>query len=423
MIRKIYKILYAFILSKNKIFLINQVCEAFTEKGYKGVSSYLSHRYKFKEFSGENGIDNPFPKYILQERRINIIYFEEHDKFISIYLQRLFKALNIDVSIYFKAVSNKGANIVINPKGAVFNKLTIIFFTKETKYSIGWHKYSYVWFANPNLIDAKLDTDLLRKIYLMPIDYSISDSIVVNNEYYFYRFMLAIGIILYPVFYNLVQGMVELGTQFICLSLPEFKYRRNAFPRNKKFIFFDGLRHEIGWVGCGLSYKFLMQLAKERELDSLVICEDDVEFSDDFLSNYLNVEKFLKTVNYDIFSGLIASLPEDFVVLSHKQINTHTYLIINKIMSTVFNVYNKSIFEHIANWDESNLDRFNNTIDKYISSKIELVTVVSIPFLVGHKLDCNSSVWGVSNSEYVEKINETIQVLKQRITSHQVVEL
>ena len=82
------------------------------------------------------------------------------------------------------------------------------------------------------------------------------------------------------------------------------------------------------------------------------------------------------------------------------------------MISTVFNLYDKSIFEAISDWDNMNRDVHHNTIDRYLENK-KLRIVAVCPFLVGHKEDLSSTIWGGQNTIYTELIsNSSIKLRK-----------
>lgn len=59
--------------------------------------------------------------------------------------------------------------------------------------------------------------------------------------------------------------------------------------QNLKFERFNAIKHEHGAIGCSMSHLRCVKLAKERNWDHVLICEDDVLFT--------NVPLFLKQLN------------------------------------------------------------------------------------------------------------------------------
>lgn len=233
-------------------------------------------------------------------------------------------------------------------------------------------------------------------------------------EYFFYRFMLANDWISFDEFYNLAGSFVEFNTNRVCLSLPEQVDRRKEFDADNRLGFevFPGLRHIRGWTGCGLSYKFIMRKAEEQGFDTILVCEDDVFFPEDFDERFDECEKYLlKQGTWDVFQGIMAEIGDVTIsktVHTDKQVFVH----LNHMMSMVFNYYNKSVFPYFIAWDEMNDDVYSNTIDRALGAS-DLDIIVTAPFLVGHKEELISSIWGFENTQYSDLIsNSSKRILK-----------
>jgi len=94
-----------------------------------------------------------------------------------------------------------------------------------------------------------------------------------------------------------------------------------------------------------------------------------------------------------------------------------TFVRLDHMTSTVFNIYNKHALDLLAHWDPENTDVDRNAIDRYLESSDNLVIVVALPFLVGHREDVASTLWGFENDRYSKMIAEaerTISDLAQR---------
>ena len=65
----------------------------------------------------------------------------------------------------------------------------------------------------------------------------------------------------------------------------------------------------------------------------------------------------------------------------------------------VFNLYDKSVFKTISEWDYMNRDLRTNAIDRYLE-KDKMRVLTTLPFLVGHKEDLDSTLWNGKNSIY-----------------------
>lgn len=223
--------------------------------------------------------------------------------------------------------------------------------------------------------------------------------------FYFYRFLLARDRICFDQFYTLAGDYVHFHGNRICLSLPESTVRREKFDRDNEYDFevFPGLRHSLGWVGCGLSYKFIMKKALEQQLPQIIVCEDDVFFPDGFPERFARIQSYLSSADdWDVFCGIMADVG-DAHVLDCKVESEEYFLYLDRMISMVFNIYKPTMYSHIAAWDESNHNAETNTIDRYLESK-QLRVIITHPFLTGHKEDLQSTIWGFSNEQYSDLI-------------------
>lgn len=234
--------------------------------------------------------------------------------------------------------------------------------------------------------------------------------------YYFYRFLLAFDCISFDEFYECAGDYISFGGSRICLSLPEDVERRNAFSKDNQYGFelFAGLRHTRGWTGCGLSYKFIMKKAKEQGLSDILICEDDVLFSEDFEARFSNVMQYLDEHNdWDVFQGVIADVG-DVEIQNVEECNEETIVYLNHMVSMVFNYYKSHMFDRVISWDEKDANQLTNTIDRALESK-DLKVVTTVPFLVGHKEDLKSTIWGFENTEYTDWILRSSEKLQKLV--------
>lgn len=234
--------------------------------------------------------------------------------------------------------------------------------------------------------------------------------------YYFYRFLLAFGCISFDEFYECAGSYISFGGSRICLSLPEDVERRNAFLKDNQYGFelFAGLRHTRGWTGCGLSYKFIMKKAKEQGLSDILICEDDVLFPEDFEARFSNVMHYLDEHNdWDVFQGVIADVG-NVEIQNVEECNEETIVYLNHMVSMVFNYYKNRMFDRVISWDETDANQLTNTIDRALESK-DLKVVTTAPFLVGHKEDLKSTIWGFENTEYTDWIHRSSEKLQKLV--------
>lgn len=241
-------------------------------------------------------------------------------------------------------------------------------------------------------------------------------------EYFFQRFLLATENIDFDTFYRLAGHNIQFKGDFVCLGLPESVERRKDFMADNRYgiEYFPGLRHELGWVGCGMSYKFIMRKAKELRLPHITVCEDDVEFLDGWEAKYQTVLGHLveNAGVWDVFSGFIADLHADTKVLELTEVDDLEIVHIDHMVSAVLNVYNAGFYDAILRWDETNHDVHINAIDRYMENQEHIRVFTVHPFLVGHKEEQHSTLWGFQNSRYNALIEQSTSMLGERIEKY-----
>lgn len=84
------------------------------------------------------------------------------------------------------------------------------------------------------------------------------------------------------------------------------------------------------------------------------------------------------------------------------------------MVSTVCNVYACSAYAKIYEWDYQFRDT-SNTIDRYIEHHGGIRGLVVSPFLVGHKEDLHSTLWGFQNTTYRDMIHRSQALLDSKI--------
>lgn len=228
-------------------------------------------------------------------------------------------------------------------------------------------------------------------------------------NFMFDRFLVAIGVVSADVILNR-PIYVARKSDFFALSLPETIERRRIITQSLPdgCELFDGIRHNSGWIGCGSSFNALSRYALANEVGRLTVIEDDVELPDNFNSILYEINEYLdrRKSRWDIFSGLMADVHPKARVISVDKYGGRTYVTIDKMTSTVFNIYNEHSLKLLSQWDPLNTDAVTNTIDRYLERQKDVRVVVAVPFLVGHKENVTSTLWGVENERYTPMIAE-----------------
>jgi len=219
-----------------------------------------------------------------------------------------------------------------------------------------------------------------------------------------------------------------------CLSLIETPARLAAFSeqeiykRNKTvFDIIPAIKYEPGWKGCAMSYVNLMYNAKRCALKTLTVCEDDCRFKPDFIEKYRIIRDFLKLIkSWDIFVGIIADLPTDTTLSKIYKYKGMTFIEINKMHSTVFNIYNSSVYDTFLKWDINTQSRFNQ-IDQYLKNS-DLKIIAPVPFEFSC-LNVQSTLWGSGDlynqyNKLFEKSNQVIKGLMDKfLLTHKITEI
>lgn len=237
-------------------------------------------------------------------------------------------------------------------------------------------------------------------------------------DFMLYRLLLARRLMDYPTFVRLTQAAQRLAPR-ISLSLPETTERREAFESvcPNDVVIFDGLRFTPGWVGAAMSYKYLAQMALRQGLPQLEIMEDDAEFAPDYLERREQVQAYLaeRHGQWDAFVGVMALVHPETRVLNVDRRDGQTYVTIDRMISMVGNIYAPTALQRIAQWDESNQDAQTNTIDRFLQMQGNMRVVIALPFLLGHREDVDSSLWGFSNERYAQMIDQAQTELEQKV--------
>ncbi|MFZ5844599.1 MAG: DUF4915 domain-containing protein [Pseudomonadota bacterium] len=267
--------------------------------------------------------------------------------------------------------------------------------------------------------------ETVRKCLESPIpENEVSRSAILGSErfaFMFDRFLVAMG---YLSSNKLaVDGLpLPVDVKRVALSMPETIARRRIFEANRPLncAVFDGVRLRPGWVGCGLSYANLARHALKNKLSRLTVLEDDVLLPADFESKMQVVNEYLdiNEGEWDIFAGVIAVLHPDAKVLKVENFRGISFITINRMTSMVCNIYSNKALGILSSWNSDNRDDQTNTIDKYLEHQINLRVVVALPFLVGHREEVSSTLWGFRNSQYSELISNSERLLLEKVITY-----
>lgn len=239
------------------------------------------------------------------------------------------------------------------------------------------------------------------------------------SSFYLDRFLLANDLIDFDTFVARHPRPMRLLTDCVCLSLPETPERRRSFERQPLagFQVFDGLRHAEGWLGCAMSYKYLIGAAARANLQRIMICEDDVVVERPELLH--KVQSYLDTLNgqWDVFVGLLTHLAADANI---RQVTEHeglTFVHLDTMTGMVLNIYNRTVYDLFESWNPAIRDRRTNTIDRFLEGQRSLRVVTTLPFVAGHAESASSTLWGFANDKYTDIIQDSARLLSDKVAA------
>jgi len=207
-----------------------------------------------------------------------------------------------------------------------------------------------------------------------------------------------------------------------CVHLPETSVRLQMFfnqdyrPLNLQI--FPAILMTPGWIGCGMSYYTLIKNARRCQLKRITICEDDCAFKFDCCDKISLIHKFLDKIEgqWDIFVGCVAALPESTTFTKKYTYKGKCFLEVNKFHSTVFNIYNKSCFDIVCEWNPENRRQNFNMIDTYLKHR-NLRIIIPYPFEF-ECLDVESAIHGKNLfDEYARLFERSHCLISSKMTA------
>ncbi len=225
------------------------------------------------------------------------------------------------------------------------------------------------------------------------------------------RWLVFIGAIAPEEYLTDVLAMGEpiASRSRVCISLPEHIHRREGFLDNGQpdCKMFDGIRLLPGWKGAAWSYKTVATKALQSGARRLTICEDDALFGPDFPAYFNAINRYLDRVDWDVFNGVMTRVAGRPEILKTRRLGESHMIHTPHMMGMVFNVYNRSALEWIADWNPDAGGADTNTVDEWLNGMPGLKVVSSLPFLASHRDDVHSTIFGFKNTRYTGIISAT----------------
>ena len=240
-------------------------------------------------------------------------------------------------------------------------------------------------------------------------------------ETWFRRVLLSLRMIGFETFLEKAPGypVAVPPDPRLCLSLPETRHRRMLFQKggDKGFVVWDGLKARPAWAGAALSYKHMFRRLRDAGVTRATVCEDDVLFPPDFDERLRVVERYLSQRPWDVFSGFIADASRNLRIKAVEEFEGTTFVSIDRTVSMVFNIYGAEVMDHLAQWDPSNASVHENTIDRWLERRGGTTVVLTLPFLVRHRPDVSSTIWGFENTHYDRVQQRSERLLAERVAA------
>ena len=174
--------------------------------------------------------------------------------------------------------------------------------------------------------------------------------------------------------------------ELYCINLIDRSDKLESLKKNIKennfkckLIVIEAIKHNKGEIGCGLSHQKIIKLAQKKNLEKIIVLEDDCLFND---KSYELFEKCMKQLpkDFDIFlGGISGGEPEKKI--------TNNICKLKSFTATQFIIYSKSIYNKILEYKKGNIDVYISNLIK----KNNLNVYCSYPF-ISTQLTCYSDI-------------------------------
>jgi len=176
---------------------------------------------------------------------------------------------------------------------------------------------------------------------------------------------------------------------------------------------FSAIKHENGLTGCGLSHTTIIQMAKDKNLPSVLIMEDDCKPIKEFNNIWPKIKKWLdqNSSSWDIFIGgnsYYASTIPSFDISSSSikpicVINSNIKLYYTKLLCLHFYYLNVSGYDKFLEWKNNKKE----AIDVW-PNIIKMKIVSSLPFIATQDEDFSNINNSTANYEDIFKTSENV---------------
>jgi hypothetical protein len=280
------------------------------------------------------------------------------------------------------------------------------------------------------------------------IHYNLQDDIFLKNKenfelnkkklqeitlFYLHKNLLCSNI--FEINYNIDYTIIPDNNYCISLLEDYTRYKLMVSTNiNIPHIKFPALKIQKGYIGCAMSYYTIIYNCKKQNINKICIFEDDVLIKDmiKYNENMNTIYDFLSLVKWDIFNGYVCII-EESDILDLFLYKNMLFFKLKKMVGTVFNIYNNSIYDNILNYRYK--DAINNTnnyntdfhIDRIINND-DINIYICYPYIfsilpVKSTLDMHNN----SNNDndnlfeynwFINETNKSIKILEKYIKNN-----
>jgi hypothetical protein len=158
----------------------------------------------------------------------------------------------------------------------------------------------------------------------------------------------------------------------------------------------DAIEHTNGQIGCFLSHKKCIQLAKDNNMKNIIVIEDDCEPINNFNNRIIEIKKYLDSYrNWDLFIGGGFHICP-FHIKGKLDTTIDNLYKINGGYCLHFVIYNHTSYDYFLQQDEN-----NSPIDHVWQDR--LTCIVPLPFIAS-QLDTFSNISNNQQSLFPKRI-------------------
>jgi GR25 family glycosyltransferase involved in LPS biosynthesis len=178
----------------------------------------------------------------------------------------------------------------------------------------------------------------------------------------------------------------------------------------------SAIKNENGHLGCGLSIQKIIQMAKDQNMNTVLILEDDNKPCENFDMRWQTVKKWLDENMdvWDVFNGsakLGENHDESHVRLKHKLENNVNLFEGDYILNTNWLYVNRSVYDIILTWTPDVIW----AIDRFVGDIKFMKNLFIFPFL--SLQDNGASNTNSYTKNYDDENNRRIEVLNRALAA------